>query len=88
MFLAIILNAIIMSSINLDASGKPRNRDFNTKHEDKMLRTIPFVYNLNLIPINFQSRLVQDLDGSLENSMSRIILQHVSLHKMKSELQP
>lgn len=88
MFLAIIHQAGIMSSINLDACGKPSNRHFNTKHADKMLRPIPFAYNFNLLPINFQSRLVQDLDGSLENSMSRIILQHVSLHKMKSELQP
>jgi hypothetical protein len=58
------------------------------KYKDKMLRPIPFIYDFNLLPINFQSRLIQDLEGSLENSMSSVILKHVSLHMMNSKLLP
>ena len=40
---------------------------------------IPLADNINLLPIDLQSRIINDIDGSLEISMSRIIPQHVSL---------
>lgn len=40
---------------------------------------IPFASNFNLLSVDFQSRLIQHLEGSCEHSMCRIILKHVGL---------
>lgn len=40
---------------------------------------IPFAGDFYLLPIDFQGWVVQNLESSLEASMSRIILKHVSL---------
>ena len=52
------------------------------KFQSKTKVRIPFACNFYLLAIDFQSGLIQYLDGSLENSMSRIILEHVSLRKI------
>ena len=64
------------------------NNKCRHKDKDEMSRPIPFTYNFNLFPINFQSRVIQGLDCSLENSMSRVVLKHVCLQKMNSKLLP
>jgi hypothetical protein len=38
-----------------------------------------------LFPIDFQGGIIQNLDGSIENSMSRIISEHISLDKVKKK---
>ena len=40
---------------------------------------IPLADNIDLLPIDLQGRFINDIDGSLEIPMSRIVLQHVSL---------
>jgi len=42
---------------------------------------IPFAHNFNLLSINFQSRVIQNFNGPLEWTMSRIIFKHVSLQE-------
>jgi len=42
---------------------------------------IPFVHNFNLLSINFQSRVIQNFNGPLEWTMSRIVFKHVSLQE-------
>lgn len=45
---------------------------------------IPFAHNFNLLSINFQSRVIQNFNGPLEWTMSRIIFKHVSLQEKDS----
>lgn len=47
---------------------------------------IPFAGNFDLRSIYFQSGFINDSDGSLERSMSRVILEHVCLWKYRNIL--
>lgn len=43
--------------------------------------TLPLADNFDLFSVDLQSGIVNYIDGSFVISMSRIILEHVSLHK-------
>lgn len=51
-----------------------------------MSKKTPFAFNFNLLSINLQGGLIYNIDCSIVNSMSRVILEHVSLDKLIKEI--
>ena len=47
---------------------------------------LPLADNFDLFSIDLQSRIVNYIDGSFVISMSRIILEHVSLHTRREKI--